>query len=214
MTVSETMKMRASLLMEVRIGSEAEGLEVRALTSRTTRAPVISDCGAGPGLSGICYDPACLMRSASLPRLCELGFASYDDYLRSPHWLRLKARYKRSRRWQCVCGERKFLQLHHVTYERLGAERLEDLRPLCQTCHTLLHQLVDEGLATLDPDSLFSKKRARSYARERTDGRTHEPETRKAKPWDKFERRAEKDRSGGTTRKKKKRARKTSENRA
>jgi phage terminase large subunit GpA-like protein len=95
--------------------------------------------------------------------------SEYSAYLRSPHWLRLRARYKRERPWRCVCGARKGLQLHHKTYDRLGDERLEDLTPLCQRCHTLLHQLAAEGQATLDPATLFLQGRAAIYAKTRTD---------------------------------------------
>ncbi|MFF8819121.1 HNH endonuclease [Leucobacter sp. NPDC015123] len=32
--------------------------------------------------------------------------------------------------------------LHHITYDRLGAEEHEDLWPLCRGCHTLIHDLL------------------------------------------------------------------------
>lgn len=97
-------------------------------------------------------------------RLRRLGYPTYRAYLRSPHWRRFRLEYKRERGWECVCGERARLELHHLTYERLGAERLEDVRALCQTCHSTLHQLHREGQATLDPASLFSPLRAAEYA--------------------------------------------------
>lgn len=79
----------------------------------------------------------------------------YASYMRSPAW------YQRRHQWAadeanllpegagilCLgCNESWTLRqddLHHVTYDRLGAEDHEDLWPLCRTCHTLLHdQLV------------------------------------------------------------------------
>ncbi|MHB8188366.1 MAG: hypothetical protein ACYDDU_20320, partial [Dermatophilaceae bacterium] len=33
--------------------------------------------------------------------------------------------------------------LHHLTYQRLGAEEPEDLMPLCNRDHTRLHDLLD-----------------------------------------------------------------------
>lgn len=32
-----------------------------------------------------------------------------------------------------------WFDLHHVTYERVGSERLEDVRVLCRDCHELRH---------------------------------------------------------------------------
>lgn len=33
--------------------------------------------------------------------------------------------------------------LHHITYERLGAEAHEDLWPMCRQCHTDVHDVLD-----------------------------------------------------------------------
>jgi 5-methylcytosine-specific restriction endonuclease McrA len=32
------------------------------------------------------------------------------------------------------------LEVHHVTYDRYGSERLEDLQTLCAACHSVRHQ--------------------------------------------------------------------------
>lgn len=64
----------------------------------------------------------------------------YGDYLRSSHWQR--QRKKAFAYWgdKCfVCGYRKGLQVHHLTYERLGHERMEDLRVLCERHHEWEH---------------------------------------------------------------------------
>jgi 5-methylcytosine-specific restriction endonuclease McrA len=77
-------------------------------------------------------------------RLRKLGYESYSAYLSSPHWRSLKARYRASDLLQrCMCGERS-VHFHHKTYERLGAELLTDLTPLCRVCHDLIH-LVDRS---------------------------------------------------------------------
>lgn len=36
-----------------------------------------------------------------------------------------------------ICGNRKGLQAHHVTYERLFHERISDLQILCENCHPI-----------------------------------------------------------------------------
>ena len=74
-------------------------------------------------------------------KLKALGFENYEEYLASPHWQDFKERYRDSvRRQHCAvcCG--KPVQLHHHTYERLGAEELSDVIPLCRDHHTSVHE--------------------------------------------------------------------------
>ncbi len=62
---------------------------------------------------------------------------TYDGYLRSTHWQLLVAERKTG---ICDrCHRRKGTQLHHVTYERLGAELPTDTRELCDACHRREH---------------------------------------------------------------------------
>lgn len=82
---------------------------------------------------------AVMSRSARLARLRELGFASYNDYLGSTHWAFIRARYVRKFGRSCEhCGAGGD-HLHHKTYDRLGAEDLEDLIFLCAKCHREVH---------------------------------------------------------------------------
>lgn len=37
------------------------------------------------------------------------------------------------------CGSYSDPNVHHITYVRLGHERLEDLKVLCQVCHSRWH---------------------------------------------------------------------------
>lgn len=64
-----------------------------------------------------------------------------------------------------MCGETQ-VQLHHLTYERIGDERLTDLRPLCIRCHALVHVLERRGEIRIDLDGLFSEHRAAGYRAE------------------------------------------------
>jgi 5-methylcytosine-specific restriction endonuclease McrA len=43
------------------------------------------------------------------------------------------------RRWCERCGGQDALQVHHRTYERLGAELDEDFEVLCRRCHATEH---------------------------------------------------------------------------
>lgn len=64
-----------------------------------------------------------------------------EIYLASPHW-----RYVRQKKLEATdatcehCGHRSWSNdVHHRTYDHLGAERLEDLETLCRRCHTEEH---------------------------------------------------------------------------
>jgi hypothetical protein len=90
------------------------------------------------------------------------GCESYSAYLTSPHWRALKVQYRGSDRPQaCICGETEGIHLHHLTYDRIGAERLTDLLPLCRLCHELIHVLERRGEIGLDMTGLEDENRAR-----------------------------------------------------
>jgi hypothetical protein len=107
-------------------------------------------------------------------RLQSLGYTSYAEYLGSPHWQNVRRRYRES--WlpqECICGDDD-VQLHHMTYDRVGEERLEDLTPLCRTCHAMIHALEYRGDVTLDFHGIWDEKRAmesRAMMREAAIGR-------------------------------------------
>jgi len=69
----------------------------------------------------------------------------YREYLASEHWYRKRAAALRAAGYMCSrCGtvgakRGSGLQVHHLTYARLGDELLEDLRVLCQSCHNAIH---------------------------------------------------------------------------
>jgi HNH endonuclease len=64
---------------------------------------------------------------------------NYEKYMRSPKW-----RAKRQHRLKLddntcqSCGatpDQYRLEVHHLTYERLGNEEMDDLKTLCVICH-------------------------------------------------------------------------------
>lgn len=98
--------------------------------------------------------------------LRELGCETYFDYLRTPHWRRLGRKYRASSLPQaCICGETN-VELHHRTYERLGAEEISDLFPLCTKCHAMVHVFVRRGLIDVgvDPNLFKDDAQAALYA--------------------------------------------------
>lgn len=75
---------------------------------------------------------------------------SYDEYLRSKHWLNFRKEFHKRNKYQCwACLCTNPLHIHHITYCRLGKERKYDCIYLCEKCHNRVHLLVDEGLSLL-----------------------------------------------------------------
>jgi len=66
---------------------------------------------------------------------------NYYTYIESPQWRNRRVDYFKNYRRRCVgCFTRQgAMQLHHRTYERLGAELDADLVCLCDTCHERVH---------------------------------------------------------------------------
>lgn len=86
----------------------------------------------------------------------------YRIYLLSESWKQTRLWKLTAVNWTCErCGfrafsnhARKFLQVHHLTYERLHHERLDDLEALCMHCHEYEHGLRAEPGQGTDPDMI------------------------------------------------------------
>lgn len=67
----------------------------------------------------------------------------YAEYLQSPRW-RLISQAMREAYQVCQRCEFPYeLNVHHLTYERLGKETIGDLIVLCRSCHSREHFLED-----------------------------------------------------------------------
>lgn len=65
----------------------------------------------------------------------------YKEYLQSDAWkAKRKAVLIRDQLRCQLCGHEKNLHVHHVTYDRIYNEDLEDLITLCSDCHGGLHK--------------------------------------------------------------------------
>lgn len=65
---------------------------------------------------------------------------TYLEYLESPEWWRLRKLALQRANYTCErCPCRITLNVHHRTYKRLGAEYVNDLEVLCETCHRNEH---------------------------------------------------------------------------
>ena len=66
---------------------------------------------------------------------------TYREYIDSPAWKRKRAAAIKHNGSKCnICGGKSYLQVHHLTYERLGREEMSDLEVLCKFCHGLEHE--------------------------------------------------------------------------
>lgn len=84
-------------------------------------------------------------------KLNKLGYPTYSAYLESDHWKDKKKSFYNSRYASkkkgipvCLnCNNPKDLNLHHISYDNLGKEKLKDLILLCKNCHKLTHDLLN-----------------------------------------------------------------------
>lgn len=75
----------------------------------------------------------------------------YEDWVSRGTWLDSPARLEALRRSDFLCNQcgqqelvKGSIQVHHLTYDRLGRERPEDLLPLCISCHKREHKRLRE----------------------------------------------------------------------
>ena len=61
----------------------------------------------------------------------------YEKYIKSAKWKRISKDLKKQAGYRCAhCGfSSATLEVHHLTYERFGNERMSDLVVLCKPCH-------------------------------------------------------------------------------
>jgi hypothetical protein len=71
----------------------------------------------------------------------ELSRLRYADYLRTDHWRETRERALMRAGHQCKRCEAtdRRLDVHHLSYERLGRELESDLTVLCSICHAIEH---------------------------------------------------------------------------
>jgi restriction endonuclease Mrr len=74
-------------------------------------------------------------------RVAELRAMPYREYLRTPEWRKTRAAALHRANHQCAIdpAHTDKLQVHHRTYDHLGAELEGDLLVLCEECHRVHH---------------------------------------------------------------------------
>ncbi len=76
--------------------------------------------------------------------LRQLARDDYPAYLKTSHWGARRRAAVLAAQWTCQeCNARGWdveLHVHHLTYDRLGREKMADLRVLCAGCHGREHE--------------------------------------------------------------------------
>jgi hypothetical protein len=77
------------------------------------------------------------------PRLQELRYMKYKEYLETPEWKEIRKRAAIKQGFMCgLCGKdiSGGYNTHHKTYRNRGCERYSDLTVLCRKCHKNYHK--------------------------------------------------------------------------
>lgn len=89
-------------------------------------------------------------RELSPDEVLALRALPYAEYLQSPWWRAKRNDALRAARYRCQrCESKRELQVHHLTYERIGAELPGDLEVLCRGCHLGEHSLETRTFVSL-----------------------------------------------------------------
>lgn len=84
----------------------------------------------------------------------------YIEYLNSQHWKNLRSKLIGVYRVCAKCGKQTSnIQLHHLTYKRLGREKDSDLLPLCDSCHKGEHRKSKNNRNSTHKNIKNNKKR-------------------------------------------------------
>jgi len=80
--------------------------------------------------------------------LLKITKAHYEEYLKTEHWVLFALKIRKERKNCQDCGisaeearkrDRQNLNVHHLTYERIGHELPEDVVAICRYCHAKRH---------------------------------------------------------------------------
>lgn len=79
-------------------------------------------------------------KDRAVKELYKIKIVDYKEYIKSTVWYQKRlARLKKDNYTCQKCGDTEFLEVHHLTYDNLGDEPIEDLICLCRACHQAIH---------------------------------------------------------------------------
>lgn len=101
-----------------------------------------------------------------------LAKSDYQRYLQSGAWKAKRRLVRKRSNGTCeLCKKRIATQAHHVTYENLGDEPLDDLLDLCFVCHAKQHPEKRGFLKGAHEAALKTKARRRTRQRDYHEGK-------------------------------------------
>ena len=75
----------------------------------------------------------------------DYPLVDYPAYLKTEHWNKVREAALERADYRCqLCNSNQSVQVHHRTYENIGAERDCDLFVLCDECHEDFHKIKEE----------------------------------------------------------------------
>lgn len=90
--------------------------------------------------------------------------SEYQEYLLSEHWQKIRSERLKMDNFKCQnCGRPFDLQVHHLTYDRIGNEDINDLITLCKFCHARVEEGKKEYQSPLKKQYLEYKKRKSNH---------------------------------------------------
>jgi len=89
----------------------------------------------------------------------SLFTGTYDEYLKSDIWLKIRNEAVRLQKCCYVCRSFDFLTVHHKCYAQKGREKQKHLVVLCWKCHKAVHNLM------IDNKTISLKNAHEEYAK-------------------------------------------------
>ena len=84
----------------------------------------------------------------------KAGNPEYERYIHSADWRKTaEERMEMDRYTCCVCGGRA-TDVHHLTYDHLGSEPMDNLVSLCRKCHNQAEEFYDPAITPLAMDEV------------------------------------------------------------
>ena len=72
-------------------------------------------------------------------RIRKARWQTYQDYLKSRTWKRMRDRKLKRDNYKCFKCKGKATEVHHLRYVKWGKEKNEDLASACRSCHKIIH---------------------------------------------------------------------------
>lgn len=127
----------------------AKAREIRLKWNGSNRAMAEHDAAVAKSKKPTPTKPQCVASPAKKIRR-RRSRPNYSDYIASDRWLRKRQKALQHYGSKCSrCSSTSNLQVHHVSYRRLGREAMRDLQVLCDYCHRIEHE--PDGVKLTDP---------------------------------------------------------------